>query len=178
MRRLEAHAVARLALVSALVLVLVGCRTNGNAPTGAVGTVPPGTGNASPPPSPEPATPLPVDQVDTDWGPIWARVPDAFPVPPGAEPAEADTTVSAAWTVPAGARPAAREVAQFFADRFSEAGLGGGLDGPLEDGSYTTWASNGYGCDLLVTAMPRGAEETFATVLFGAGCPFTWLAAG
>ncbi len=184
MRRLEAHAVARLALVPALVLVLAlvvvlaGCRPNADVPTVVVGTAPPETGSVTPPPSSEPATPLPVGQVDTDWGPIWARVPETFPTPPRAEPAEADTTVSAAWTVPAGARPAAREVAQFYADRFSEAGLGGGLDGPLEDGSYSVWASNGYGCDILVTTQRRGDDETFATVLFGAGCPFSWLATG
>ena len=178
MRRLEAHAVARLVLVSALVLVLAGCRPNGNVPTDVVGTVPPATGPVIPSPSPEPATPLPVDQVDTDWGPIWVRVPEAFPVPPGAEPAEADTTVSGAWTVPASGQPATRVVARFYADRFSEAGLGGGLDGPLEDGSYSVWASNGYGCDIVVTAQRRGDDETFATVLFGAGCPFNWLATG
>ncbi len=178
MRRLEARAVARIALMPAVALVLVGCQPNGNAPTTVVATVPPGTGSAVPQLSSEPATPLPVEQVDTEWGPIWARVPEAFPIPPRAEPAEADTSVSAAWTVPAGAQPAAREVAKFYADRFSEAGLGGGLDGPLEDGSYTTWASNGYGCDLLVTAQRRGDDETFVTVLFGAGCPFTWLATG
>lgn len=186
MRRPGARPGARrgaLALAS-LVLLIAACRTNGNVPTGVAATVPPGIGTVPPgagsssPPTPEPASPPPVDQLETDWGPIWARVPEAFPVPPGAEPAEADTTVSAAWTVPATTQPAARAVAQFYLDQFSAAGLGGGLDGPLEDGSYTAWASNGYGCDILVTAQRRGDEETFATVLFGAGCPFRWLASG
>jgi hypothetical protein len=194
MRRLEAPAVARLPVSPGLapapvlpvvlvllfvsLLVLAGCRPNGNVPTVPAGTVPPATGAAIPTPSPVPATIAPADQVDTDWGPIWARLPDAFPVPPGAEPAEADTTVSGAWTVPVTAQSGPREVAQFFADRFSGSGLGGGLDGPLEDGSYTVWASNGYGCDILATVARRGDEETFATVLYGAGCPFRWLAAG
>lgn len=194
MRRLEAPAVARLPValglapapgahgltlrVGLLVLVLAGCRSNDTLPTAPVGTAAPATGPAVASPTPVPATMAPADQVDTEWGPIWARLPDAFPVPPGAEPAEADTTVSAAWTVPVAAQSGPREVAQFFADRFSSSGLGGGLDGPLEDGSYNVWASNGYGCDILATVARRGSVETFATVLFGAGCPFSWLAGG
>jgi hypothetical protein len=53
-------------------------------------------------------------------------------------------------------------------------GYGGTVDGPFEDGSYTAWASNGYGCDMLVSTLPRGPEETFVTVLYGALCPFSW----
>ena len=45
------------------------------------------------------------------------------------------------------------------------------MDGPLEDGSFTVWSASGYGCDSLVTILPRG-EESLITVLFGAGCPF------
>jgi hypothetical protein len=114
-------------------------------------------------------------QTDTEWGPIWNEVPPGFPEPPGATPAEADDgPVSAASTVPAGALPYPLEVAQFYVDAFAAAGYGGARDGPLEDGSSTAWASNGYGCDIRVTAVPRGGEETFVTVLYGAGCPFDW----
>ena len=149
-----------------------------------LGTPAPTTGSTealSTPPFDGRPTPTPVDpgnatgQTDTAWGPIWNEVPPGFPAPPGGEPAEADGgPVSAAYTVPAAALPNALEVAQFYVDRFAYAGYGGGRDGPLEDGSYTAWASNGYGCDILVTAVPRGDQETFTTVLYGAGCPFDW----
>jgi hypothetical protein len=58
-----------------------------------------------------------------------------------------------------------------MATRSTISGLGRGLDGPLEDGSFTAWASSGYGCDVLVTALPRG-NESYVTVLYGSGCPF------
>ena len=114
-------------------------------------------------------------QTDSDWGPIWNEVPPDFPVPAGAEPAEPDNgPVSAASTIPTSALANPLAVTQFYVDAFSAAGYGGGRDGPLEDGSYTAWASNGYGCDILVTVVPRGDEELLATVLYGAGCPFSW----
>ena len=113
-------------------------------------------------------------QSDTGWGPIWNELPPGFPEPPGSEPVEAVSgPVSGAWTVATGAASDPKAIAQRFTDAFSAAGYGGGRDGPLEDGSYTAWASNGYGCDMLVTALPRG-EETLVTVLYGAGCPFSW----
>ena len=113
-------------------------------------------------------------QVDTAWGPIWETVPDLFPSPPGGASTEADTVASAAYTVPSAVPPSAREVAAFYADAFAAAGFGGGIDGPLEDGSYDAWGSNGYGCDMLASAVARGSEETYVTVLYGAGCPFDW----
>ena len=113
-------------------------------------------------------------QTDTAWGPIWNEVPPGFPVPAGAEPAEADSPVSAAYTVSSAVAPDARAIAQGYIDAFSFAGYGGGRDGPLEDGSYTAFASNGYGCDMLARAAPRGDKEIFVTVLYGAGCPFSW----
>ena len=113
-------------------------------------------------------------QTDTDWGPIWNDLPPGFPLPPGGEPLESGAgPVTAAWTIASGAGANPIGTAQFYVDAFSAAGYGGGREGPLEDGSYTAWASNGYGCDILVTATPR-AEETLVTVLYGAGCPFSW----
>jgi hypothetical protein len=173
MDRLRAGALA--ALVLLVLIAAAGC----GSPTGTV----PGarTAGAS---SPVPVTPT-IDveqpgqtpsagQVDTEWGPIWETLPEGFPVPPGAQPAEADTTASAAYTVPAGAIPDARQVASFYGRAFSAAGYGGSVDGPFEDGSYTAWASNGYGCDILVSTLPRGPAETYVTVLYGALCPFSW----
>lgn len=141
-----------------------------------------------PPPSPTYAAPsLDIEQpgrtastgqTDTDWGPIWDKVPAKFPVPPLAEPAAADAgPVSAAFAIKRSGTRDPRAVAQFYTEAFSHAGYGGARDGPLEDGSYTAWASDGYGCDILVRAVPRGDREILATVLYGAGCPFSWLAA-
>jgi hypothetical protein len=113
-------------------------------------------------------------QTDTGWGPIWNELPPGFPTPRGAQPGEArGGPFSAAWTVSTRDASGPKAIAQLFADAFSAAGYGGGRDGPLEDGSYTAWASNGYGCDIVVTALPRG-EETLVTALYGAGCPFSW----
>ena len=115
-----------------------------------------------------------MEQADTGWGRIWLAVPEGFTAPPLAEAVEPDSgPASAAWLVPAGDLADPMAVAQFFVDRFTEAGFRASRDGPLEDGSYTVVASKGSGCDLLVTALPRG-EDTLATVLYGAGCPLSW----
>lgn len=112
-------------------------------------------------------------QSETDWGPIWNAIPPSYPVPEGAKPAEADQgPVSAAFTVPA-AVAGAREIAEFYEGALEESSFGGtGLDGPLEDGSFTVWSSNGYGCDSLVTVLPRGSTESLVTILYGALCTF------
>ena len=116
-------------------------------------------------------------QTDTGWGPIWNELPPGFPVPRGAEATKlGNRAVSGAWTVPASALPSPIDVARFFERRFSAAGYGGGLDGPLAQGAANAWASDGYGCDILVEVVPRGDEASLATVLYGAGCPFSWLA--
>ena len=125
-------------------------------------------------PTDTPVQTIQAGQVDTAWGPIWETLPEGFPVPPGAQDAEAETTVSAAYTVPTSSLPDARRVVGFYGQEFSSVGYGGGVDGPFEDGSYSAWASNGYGCDMMVEAVPRGSEETYVTVLYGALCPFAW----
>jgi hypothetical protein len=111
-------------------------------------------------------------QSESEWGPIWNAIPPSYPVPEGAVPAEADHgPVSAAYTV-ATNLAAPRAIAVFYRDALEEDGFGGaGLDGPLEDGSFTVWSSNGYGCNSLVTVLPRG-QESFITVLFSALCRF------
>jgi hypothetical protein len=108
----------------------------------------------------------------TDWGPIWDNVPAAYPVPDGAKPADADHgPVSAAYTVPF-AVMTPKALADYYAKALDEAGYGGtGIDGPLEDGSFSVWSTSGYGCDSLVTILPRG-QESLVTVLLGALCTF------
>lgn len=111
-------------------------------------------------------------QSDTDWGPIWNAIPPSYPAPAGAQVADAaDGPVSGAYTVRASVL-APRAIAEFYETALDEAGFGGtGIDGPLEDGSFTVWSSTGYGCDSLVTILPRGSESLI-TVLYGAGCEF------
>jgi len=118
----------------------------------------------------EPTGRLP-SQSETGWGPIWDAVPDTFPVPDGAVPADPlEGPVSGAWTVPVTSANAP-ELAGFYQAGLDDIGWGTGIDGPLEDGSYAVWSSNAYGCDTLTTIQPRG-DESLVTVLFGAGCRF------
>ena len=110
-------------------------------------------------------------QSEAEWGPIWDELPATFPIPPGVKPAEADKgPVSAAYAVPV-ASSTARQIAEFYEAALNERGYSAAIDGPLEDGSITTWATNGYGCDVLVTILPRG-DESLITVLYGTGCAF------
>ena len=126
---------------------------------------------------PEPATsaettPELPGQSESVFGTIWNAVPDSFPIPEDA--AEADPPqqgpVSGAWAVSV-AFMSAPELAGFYNDALDDIGWGTVLDGPLEDGSYTVYSSNGYGCETLTTVLPRG-DESLVTALFGAGCPW------
>jgi hypothetical protein len=161
----------RLALLLVGALLPVACSSRA-AQTAEPGfpTSRPTTTASAPPPSVGVTTPLP-GQSETSWGPIWNDVPDSFPVPIDAAVADPDHgPVSGAWTVPIAAVSAVA-LAGYYRDALDEIGWGTGVDGPLEDGSYTVWSSNGYGCDTLTTILPRGSES-LVTVLFGAGCPF------
>jgi hypothetical protein len=164
------------ALLSALLLGLAACGTGaGSSPgTSSVAASPtfemPGeTAEDTSPPSLDPSLP---GQSEVDgWGSIWDALPPSYPMFKGATEADAGSgPVSAAYTV-ANVDAPAREIAQFYLDALDEAGFGTGLDGPLEDGSYTVWSDSGYGCTSLVTVLPRG-DENLVTVLYGAGCPF------
>ena len=96
--------------------------------------------------SSEPSTPppsagasssaLPAGQTDTDWGRIWDALPAAFPVYPGAAPAdEAETgPVSATFALEG---QEARTVATWMQTELERAGYRTeALNGPLEDGSF------------------------------------------
>ena len=162
---------APVGLAIALVFALAAC--GGPASSGA---------DQSPTASPPAVTPddqatpsldpnLPGQSEVEGWGPIWDELAPSYPVFDGAVPTEPEAgPVSAAYTVP-NVTAAPRDIAQFYLDALDEAGYGTGMDGPLEDGSFTVWSASGYGCDSLVTILPRG-EESLITVLFGAGCPF------
>ena len=116
-------------------------------------------------------SPQPAGTSDTAFGPIWNELPDSFPVPTGAAEADAPQgPVSGAWTVPV-ADMSAPDLVGFYRNAIDELGWSPIVDGPLEDGSYTVYSSDGYGCETLTTILPRG-DESLITVLFGAGCPF------
>jgi hypothetical protein len=145
--------------------ILVGCSSP-------IGTTEP-TGAAATPTPPAPSATAVAGQVDSEWGPIWDALPAAFPVHPGAQDAEPDAAASAAFSIPATATVTARTVATWYGQHLATVGPGG-IDGPLEDGSYAAWSSNSDGCAIRVSAVPRGSEEIYVTVFLGALCPFDW----
>jgi hypothetical protein len=164
--------VARYALVAIALLAIAACGPRASS-SPATSSAP-----ASKPPA-ETDVPTPTQtfdpnlpgQTETEWGPIWDAVPGTFPVPEGATPAEPETgPASAAYTVPLD-RVTTRQLAEFYRDGLDVRGYSASLDGPLEDGSFTVWSSSGYGCDVLVTILPRGGESLI-TVLYGTGCAF------
>jgi len=61
---------------------------------------------------------------------------------------------------------------EFYRGAFRDAGYSIGTDGPLEDGSVIVTASDGYQCRIQLSVREVGAQESIATVLYGAGCPF------
>ncbi|HUQ44077.1 MAG TPA: hypothetical protein VM451_06670 [Candidatus Limnocylindria bacterium] len=169
--RAVASIIPQLVLALATALVLAACSTGTIEPSGpgrtSAATVAPATDE--PAGTLDPSLP---SQSETDWGPIWDTVPANFPVMEGAEPAEAASPASAAYTVARSVR-APKAIADFYQAGFAAKSLGGGVDGPLEDGSYTSWGSGGYGCYVVVTVAPRGAES-LVTVFYGADCDFDW----
>lgn len=172
------HRAGSIRFLALLTLISLAASACGTGPDGAIGS----SGASTPLASAAPETDQPVEtesfapnlpgQSETDWGPIWNALPPSYPVPEGAEPAEADSgPVSGAYTV-AQDVSTARQLADYYAAALDEAGFGGtGIDGPLEDGSIQVWSSSGYGCDSIVTILPRG-QESLITVLFGALCRF------
>ena len=163
-------------MIAALAIGLAACGTgtaSPSVPASAAASptfeIPGETAEDTSPPSLDPNLPGQTDV--TGWGPIWDALPPSYPVFANATEVDASSgPVSAAFTVKNVDAPS-RDIAQFYLDKLDEAGFGTGLDGPLEDGSYTVWSDSGYGCTSLVTVLPRGAESLI-TVLYGAGCPF------
>jgi len=153
-------------------LVVLGCDIRGNGPsaTRAVVATSPPVATAGATVEASPVATLP-GQSEAEWGRIWDILPATFPVPGGASAAEPDTgPVSAAFTVPV-AGSTAQQVADFYRAGLVGRGYSTSVDGPLEDGSFTVDSSNGAGCRVLVTILPRG-DESFMSVLYGVGCAF------
>ncbi len=139
----------------------------GPTPAPSVGSVEPSVPEASPGASS--STP-PVGQTDTDWGRIWDSLPAAFPVYPGATPAEEAQTEPVSGTF-ALAGQEARAVASWTQGELERAAYRTeALNGPLEDGSFVLESVGTEGCRIEVAVAPLGGM-TIVTVRYGAACP-------
>jgi hypothetical protein len=173
-RRRDSRVLVVGAVLSAVAAAIAGCAAAGTSPSPtavatsvvgspAVSSVAPSTPSASTPATPSAGT------TQTDWGEIRDALPVAFPLPPGAEPADLpEGPNSGAFTTETPAAGAATAV---------EAGLrdAGWADvtasGPTEAGEVTIEASGAAaGCRVRVSVRPFGGL-TAIVVLYGASCP-------
>ena len=132
------------------------------------------SGPASVEPSPAPSSTSSsapqAGQTDTDWGRIWDTVPAAFPVYPGATPAEEAETGPVSATFALTGRDA-KTVATWTQTELERAAYTTeALTGPLEDGSFVLESIGTAGCRVEVAAAPLGSLTT-VTVRYGAACP-------
>lgn len=112
----------------------------------------------------------PAGQTDTDWGRIWDELPEAFPVFPGATPADetAADPVSATFILD-GADP--RAVATWMQTELERSAYRTeALNGPFEDGRYILELQGAGECRIEVAAGPLGGL-TAVTIRYGAACP-------
>jgi hypothetical protein len=113
---------------------------------------------------------IPAGQTDTDWGRIWDSLPAAFPVYPGATPAEEVQTGPVSATFAIEGREA-RSVASWMQSELERAAYRTeALNGPLEDGSFVLDSGGTEGCRIEVAVAPLGGL-TIMTVRYGAACP-------
>lgn len=166
---------ARLRLARVLVLItgavaLVGCNpyvppsSSAEASVSAVPT--PASAGAPEAQSPVPA----VGQTDTAWGRIWDGVPEAFPVYPGATPAD-EAAVEAVSATFALEGADARSVVGWLQTEMERATFAtAALNGPLEDGGFVLESTGPSGCRIEVAVAPLGGL-TMVGVRYGAACP-------
>lgn len=111
-----------------------------------------------------------VGQTDTAWGRIWDALPTAFPVFPGASPAD-DTQaepVSAAFALEG---QEARAVVGWMQAELERATFSTeGLNGPLEDGSFVLESVGDGDCRIQTSVAPLGGLTTIG-IRYGAACP-------
>ena len=160
----------RLTLLAALTLGVAACgESSTTASRGAPPTTslaPAVTSSAGVGPSDTPAT----GQTDTDWGRIWDTLPVAFPVYPGAAPAEEAETgpVSATFALEG---PDAKTIVIWMQTELERATYSTeALTGPLEDGSFVLESIGTADCRTEVAVAPLGGL-TILTVRYGAACP-------
>ena len=135
----------------------------------------PSGGASGPPATTEPSTPETppaagkTGQTDSDWGRVWDALPEAFPVYPGATPAD-DTAaeVASATFALEGADPTT--VARWMQTELERARYATeALNGPLEDGSFVLDMAGAGDCRIQVSVAPLGSLTTVA-VRYGAAC--------
>jgi hypothetical protein len=154
----------------ALVFSLAAC--NGAAPTpfpsdgpASAGSLPPASAAA------DPSSAAPgVGQTDTDWGRIWDELPEAFPVYPGAAPADEAATEAVSGTFALEGAIARTVVAWMQTELERAAYRTEALNGPFEDGSFILDLVGSLECRLQVAVAPLGGL-TMVTVRYGAACP-------
>jgi hypothetical protein len=109
-------------------------------------------------------------QTDTAWGRIWDALPIAFPVYPGATPANDTQTepVSAAFALEG---QEVRAVVGWMQTELERATYSTeGLNGPLEDGSFVLESVGGGDCRIQTSVAPLGGLTTIG-IRYGAACP-------
>jgi hypothetical protein len=137
------------------------------------GAPPSSSGASAAPASPElsnATAAVQAEQTDTDWGRIWDGLPEAFPVFPGATPADdAASEVASATFALEGAD--ARGVAGWMQTELERAMYATeSLNGPLEDGSFVLESTGPSDCRIQVAIAPLGGLMT-VSVRYGAACP-------
>jgi hypothetical protein len=112
----------------------------------------------------------PAGQTDTDWGRIWDELPEAFPIYPGATPADEAATEPVSGTFALDGADA-RVVATWMQTELERAAYRTeALNGPFEDGSYILELTGAGECRIEVTVGPLGGL-TKLSVRYGAACP-------
>jgi hypothetical protein len=155
---------SRLGVGLALTVFVAACSPGAPSTPSAASTLAPSTeaSNAT--------TAAQAEQSDTDWGRIWDALPDAFPVYPGATPADdaASEVASATFALEGVDAPAVAgwmrtelEGAMYATDS---------LNGPLEDGSFILESTGASDCRIQVSVAPLGGLTT-VRVRYGADCP-------
>lgn len=159
--------------LAALAFVLGGCgqATQTSRPSAEPTSIAPSASVANAGPSASDATSaLLAGQTDSDWGRIWDRLPAAFPIYPGAAPADEAQTgpVSAVLAVEG---QDARTIAAWMQAELEHDGYRTeAFNGPLEDGGFILDSVGEAGCRIEVAVAPLGGL-TLVTVLYGAACP-------
>jgi hypothetical protein len=149
----------------ACALLIVACGSGAPASTPGAASTPP---TSNEPSAPSAATDT--GQTDTDWGRVWDALPEAFPIYPGATPADdaAPDGASATFALE-GADP--RTVSGWMQTELERASYATeALNGPLEDGSFVLDLAGAGDCRVQVSVAPLGGLTTVA-VRYGAGCP-------
>jgi hypothetical protein len=160
----------RLTLLAALALGVAACGTSSATasrvapPTASL--APAATSSAGAGPGSTPA----IGQTDTDWGRIWDTLPVAFPVYPGAAPAEEAATGPVSATFALEGRDAKTIVIWMQTELERATYSTEALTGPLEDGSFVLGSIGTGDCRVEVAVAPLGSLTT-VTVRYGAACP-------